>query len=101
MLYIFCNDFLSAFRFFLQMFQMHVSNVSSVFNRTLQMFHLDVLKVHWALHMLQRCRWLATTFPLSVNSLAGAMALSWVITSSSSAPASQDDAVKGDGGATS
>jgi hypothetical protein len=83
-----------VFSGFLQVF-------SSVFNRTLQMFHLDVSKVHRVLHMLQRYRWLATTFPLSANSLAGATALSWVITSSSGAPVSQDDAVEGDGGATS
>jgi hypothetical protein len=57
MLHMFCNAFSSVFR--LQLFQTHVSSVSSFFRRMLQMFHLDVLKVDSILHMLQWHRWLA------------------------------------------
>jgi hypothetical protein len=42
MLHMFCND---IFKCFLQVFQKHVSSVSSVFSYMLQMFHLDVSKV--------------------------------------------------------
>jgi hypothetical protein len=42
----FCNDFSSVFHMFLQMFQTHVSSVSSfVFRCMLQIFYLDVSKV--------------------------------------------------------
>jgi hypothetical protein len=44
------------FQVLLQVFQAHVSSVSSVYRRMLQMFHLDVSKVDRVLHMLQ-CRW--------------------------------------------
>jgi hypothetical protein len=39
-----CNGF--------QVFHSHVSNVSFVFRRILQVLHLDVLKVDWVLHIL-------------------------------------------------
>ena len=38
------------FQVFLQIFQMHVLNVSSVLRRMLQVLHLDVLKVDQVLH---------------------------------------------------
>jgi hypothetical protein len=64
------------FRCFSDVFaSIHILSVSSVFRRMLQMFYLDVPKVDRVLYMLQGCRWLATTFPLSANSLASAMAL--------------------------
>jgi hypothetical protein len=69
MLHMFCNDFLSILRFFLQVFQTHVSCVSSVFKRILQMFHLDVLKVNWVLYMLQWRQWLTDdNLPQSIGS---------------------------------
>jgi hypothetical protein len=49
MLHTVCNDF----QVFLQMFQMHVSSVSSVFRRILQVLHLNASKVDRVLHMLQ------------------------------------------------
>ena len=55
MLHMFCNDFLV----FLQVFETHVSSVSSVYTRMLQVFQLDVLKVDWMLHILQWRLWLA------------------------------------------
>jgi sensor histidine kinase YesM len=55
----FAMAFQVFFRYFLQVFQMHVSSVSSAFRRMLQMFHLDVSKVDRVLHMLQWRRWLA------------------------------------------
>jgi hypothetical protein len=42
-----------CFQVLLQVFQIHVSSVSYVFRRMLQMFHLDVSKVERVLHMLQ------------------------------------------------
>jgi hypothetical protein len=42
------------FRCFLQVFQMHVSSVSSVFRRMLQVLHLDVSKVGRMLHFPPR-----------------------------------------------
>jgi hypothetical protein len=44
----------SGFRVFLQVFQMHVSNVSSDFRRMLQMLHLDVSKLDRVLHLHPR-----------------------------------------------
>jgi hypothetical protein len=46
-----------CFQVFLQVFHTHVSSVSSVFRRMLQMFHLDVLDR--VLHMLHWRQWLA------------------------------------------
>jgi hypothetical protein len=43
-LHIFSNGFSSIFSVFLQVFQTHVSTVSSAFRCMLQMFHLDFLK---------------------------------------------------------
>ena len=40
-----------CFQVFLQMFQMHVLNVSSVFRRMLQVLYLDVSKVDRVLHV--------------------------------------------------
>jgi hypothetical protein len=42
------------FQVFLQVFQMHVSSVSSVFRRMLQVLHLDVSKVDYVLHLPPR-----------------------------------------------
>jgi len=53
--------FQEFFQVFLQVFQMHVSSVSSVFRRMLQMFHLNISKVDRVLHMLQRRWWLANS----------------------------------------
>ena len=39
---------------FLQVFQTHVSSVSSIFRRILQVLHLDVLKVGRVLHLPPR-----------------------------------------------
>ena len=36
-----------------QVFHMHVSSISSVFRRMLQVLHLDVSKIDRVLHMLQ------------------------------------------------
>jgi hypothetical protein len=36
-----------------QVFQMHISIVSSIFRCMLQVLHLDILKVDWVLHILQ------------------------------------------------
>jgi hypothetical protein len=41
----FCNGFQVFFRCVLQVFQIHVSIVSSVFFCMLQVLHLDILKV--------------------------------------------------------
>jgi len=41
-----CICFLMAFQVFLQVFQTHVSSVSSVFTCMLQIFHLDVIKTN-------------------------------------------------------
>jgi hypothetical protein len=41
----------SVFHVFLQVFQTHVSNVSFVFRRILQLLHLDVLKPDRVLHL--------------------------------------------------
>ena len=43
--------FLSVFHMFLQVFQMHVSCVSSAIRRILQVLHPDVLKVDRVLHL--------------------------------------------------
>ena len=43
--------FLSVFHVFLQVFQMHVSIISSVFFYMLQVLHLDILKVDRVLHL--------------------------------------------------
>jgi hypothetical protein len=59
------------------MFQMHVLSVLSVFRHMLQMFHLNISKVDIVLHILQWCRWLASTFSLFANSLTSVTALSW------------------------
>jgi hypothetical protein len=48
-----------CFMCFSQVFQTHVLNVSFVFRRMLQMFHLNVAKVDRVLHMLQWRLWLA------------------------------------------
>jgi hypothetical protein len=48
-----------CFMCFSQVFQTHVSNVSCVFRRMLQMFHLNIAKVDRVLHMLQWHLWLA------------------------------------------
>jgi hypothetical protein len=45
MLRMFCNDFQVFFRYALKVFHMHVSSVSSVFIRMLQVLHIDVSKV--------------------------------------------------------
>jgi hypothetical protein len=42
------------FQVFLQVFQMHVSSVSSTFGCMLQMLHLDILKVDRVLHLPPR-----------------------------------------------
>ena len=42
-----------CFHVFLQVFQRHVSSVSSAFRRMLQVLHLDVSKVNRVLHILQ------------------------------------------------
>ena len=42
-----------CFQMFWQVFQTHVSSISSVFRHMLQMFHLNVSKVNWVLYMLQ------------------------------------------------
>jgi hypothetical protein len=47
----FCNIFSSVFWVLLQVFQKHISSVSSVFRRILQILHLDVSKVDQVLHM--------------------------------------------------
>jgi hypothetical protein len=47
----FARAFSSGFVCFLQVFLTHVSSVSSVFRRMLQMFHLDVSKVDKVLHL--------------------------------------------------
>jgi hypothetical protein len=54
MLLMFCNVFSSVFQVVLQVFQKHVSSVSFVFGRMLQMLHLDVSKVDLVLHMGMR-----------------------------------------------
>jgi hypothetical protein len=41
------------FQVFLQMFQIHILSVSSVFKHMLQVLHLEVLKIDQVLHMLQ------------------------------------------------
>jgi hypothetical protein len=46
-----CNDFQTFFKCFFQLFQKHVSSVSSIFRRMLQLLHLDVSKVDRVLHM--------------------------------------------------
>ena len=43
--------FYNGFEVFLQGFQMHVSSISSVLRRMLQVLHLDVSKVNWVLHL--------------------------------------------------
>jgi hypothetical protein len=48
-----CNSF-TCFQVFLQVFQMHVLSISSVFIRMLQMLHLDILKVDQVLHLSPR-----------------------------------------------
>jgi hypothetical protein len=50
-----CNDFLMFFQTFSQVFQMLVSNVSSVFFCMLQLLHLYVSKVDRVLHI--ECTW--------------------------------------------
>jgi hypothetical protein len=45
--------FSNVFKCFCKYFQMHVSSVSSVFRRMLQLLHPDISKVDSALHMLQ------------------------------------------------
>ena len=42
--------FYNSFQLFLLVFQIHVSSVSSVFRRVLQVLHLDVYIVDWVLH---------------------------------------------------
>jgi hypothetical protein len=85
MLYMFCNDFSSFFMCFCMCF------------RWFQVFHLslDVCCKYffWMFQKyiecctcLQWCWWLATTFPLSVNSLTIATALSWVTSSFGARP---------------
>jgi hypothetical protein len=49
-----CN----VFQVFFQVFQTHISSVSSIFFFMLQMLYLDVSKVDWALHMI--CTWKGT-----------------------------------------
>jgi hypothetical protein len=44
----------SVFQVFLQVFQMHVSNVSFVFKRALQLLYLDVSKLDRMLHLPPR-----------------------------------------------
>ena len=44
--------FSNIFYVFLQVFQMHVSNVLSALKRMLQLLHLDVSKVDRVLHLL-------------------------------------------------
>jgi hypothetical protein len=51
-LHMFCKCF-----YFFQLFQIHVSSVSSVFRRMLQIFHPDVSKENQVLHTLQWRRW--------------------------------------------
>jgi hypothetical protein len=46
-----------CFQVFLQVFHTHVSSVSSIYIRMLQMFYLDVSKVERVLHMLQWRKW--------------------------------------------
>ena len=47
----FAMAFQEFFQVFLQVFQMHVSSVSSVFRRMLQVFHLNISKVDLGEHM--------------------------------------------------
>jgi hypothetical protein len=52
---------------FLQVFQTYVASVSNIFERTLQMFYLDVSKVDQVLHLshlLLLPRFLASVSPL-------------------------------------
>jgi hypothetical protein len=42
---------IQLFQGFFVVFQTHVSSVSSVFRRMLQMFHLDISKVNWVLYL--------------------------------------------------
>jgi hypothetical protein len=49
--YIFFNGFFKRFQVFLQVFQTYVASVSSVFERMLQMFYLDVSKADQVLHL--------------------------------------------------
>ena len=44
----------SVFRVFLRVFRTHVSNVSFVFRRMLQLLHLDVSKLQRVLHLPPR-----------------------------------------------
>jgi hypothetical protein len=45
---------LKCFKVFFQVFKMHVSSVSSIFRRILQIFYLDVSKVDWVLYYHSR-----------------------------------------------
>jgi hypothetical protein len=46
-----CNGFQVFSYVFFQMFQKHVSSVSSAFRRMLQLLYLDVSKADWVLHL--------------------------------------------------
>jgi hypothetical protein len=46
--------FFSVSHVFLQVFQMHVSSVSSAFKHMLQVLYLDVSKVDWMLYLSPR-----------------------------------------------
>ena len=46
-----CNGFQLCFRCFFLVFQKHVSRVSTIFSRMLQLLSLDVLKVDRVLHL--------------------------------------------------
>jgi hypothetical protein len=49
-----CVYFYTDFHVFLQVFQMHVSSVSSFFRRMLQVLHLNVSKVDQVLYLPPR-----------------------------------------------
>jgi hypothetical protein len=51
MLHIFCNGF---FKRFSGVFQTYIASVSTIFERILQLFYLDVSKVHRVLHLSSR-----------------------------------------------
>jgi hypothetical protein len=51
------------FQLFLQVFQMYDASVSTVFERMLQLFHLDILKVDRVLHLSLAFRYLASVSP--------------------------------------
>jgi hypothetical protein len=61
--------FSSGFQMFLQVFQMHVSSVSSTFRSMLQVLHLDISKVDRVLHLVPSSPWIASPWCLHLLSV--------------------------------